>query len=146
VLGTVHKDGPGGLGRIIRDADGRFAGIVEERDATTEQRRITEVNMSYYVFNCRDMLGALQHIRADNVQGEYYLTDAPGVLSAQGKQVRALSVLSPCESLGINTRDELAIVEAAMRQHGVQPAEANGSRTSAKPYIHPPITTPSPRP
>ena len=51
VLGTVHKDDPGGLGRIVRDASGNFVGIVEHRDATAEQRQITEVNMSYYVFN-----------------------------------------------------------------------------------------------
>ena len=70
--------------------------------------------MSYYVFDCRDLLPALDHIRADNSQGEYYITDAPGVLVAQGKEVRALPVLQPCESLSINNVDELAAVEAEM--------------------------------
>ena len=114
VLGTAQKGDPGGLGRILRDARGNFVGIIEHRDATPEQRQITEVNMSCYVFNCRDLLGVLDHIRPDNRQGEYYITDAPGVLAAQGKEVRALPVLKPCEALGINTIEELAAVEAEL--------------------------------
>jgi bifunctional UDP-N-acetylglucosamine pyrophosphorylase/glucosamine-1-phosphate N-acetyltransferase/UDP-N-acetylglucosamine pyrophosphorylase len=114
ILGTAHKENPHGLGRIIRDADGRFSAIVEEKDATDQQRRITEVNMSYYVFNCCDLLPALDEIRADNTQGEYYITDAPGLMVSQGKEVRALDVLHPCESLGINTVDELAVAEATL--------------------------------
>ena len=53
VMGTIHKENPAGLGRIVRDAAGDFVGIVEEKDATEEQRRITEVNMSCYVFDSR---------------------------------------------------------------------------------------------
>jgi bifunctional UDP-N-acetylglucosamine pyrophosphorylase / glucosamine-1-phosphate N-acetyltransferase len=116
VLGTAHKDDPGGLGRILRDAHGNFVGIVEHRDASAEQRKITEVNMSYYVFNSRDLLAALDHLRPNNRQGEYYITDAPGLLAAQGKEVRALPVLKPCEALGINTLDELAAVEMELRR------------------------------
>lgn len=118
ILGTAHKDDPFGLGRIVRDAHGQFAGIVEQRDATEEQKRITEVNMSYYVFRCPDLMGALEEIRPDNSQGEYYITDVPGVLLRQGKPVRALQVLKPCEVLGINTVDELKIVETAMQEAG----------------------------
>ena len=116
ILGTAHKDTPQGLGRIVRNDDGSFRAIVEEKDATDGQRRITEVNMSTYLFNCRDLLGTLDHLRADNAQGEYYITDAPGVLVSQGKEVRALPVLKPCEALSINTVDELAVVEAAMKE------------------------------
>lgn len=118
ILGTARKEDPFGLGRIVRDADGQFAGIVEQRDATPEQKLITEVNMSYYVFRSRDLLEALEEIRPDNSQGEYYITDVPGVLLKQGKPVRALPVLKPCEVLGINTVDELKIVEAAMQEVG----------------------------
>ena len=119
LLGTAMKDDPAGLGRIVRDADGKFLGIVEERDASDEQKRIREVNLSCYVFNCRDLLGALDKIRADNAQGEYYITDCPGVLLAEGKDVRALAVLQPCEALSINNMDELALVEDAMRAMGM---------------------------
>ncbi len=116
ILGTAHKQNPDGLGRIVRDAEGNFAAIVEHKDATEPQRKITEVNMSFYVFNNRDLLPALDHIRSDNAQGEYYLTDCPGVLVAQGKEVRALDVLDPCESLAVNTVEELAVTEAVMKE------------------------------
>jgi bifunctional UDP-N-acetylglucosamine pyrophosphorylase/glucosamine-1-phosphate N-acetyltransferase/UDP-N-acetylglucosamine pyrophosphorylase len=118
VLGKLHKGDPTGLGRVVRDAQGRFAGIVEEKDATDEQKRITEVNMSTYVFDCQELLYALDHIDNQNRQGEYYLTDCPSVLLREGKQVLALPVLKPCEALSINTVDELAIVEAEMRKMG----------------------------
>jgi bifunctional UDP-N-acetylglucosamine pyrophosphorylase / glucosamine-1-phosphate N-acetyltransferase len=111
LLGTAHRSDPTGLGRIVRDAVGRFAAIVEERDASPDQRQITEVNMSCYVFNCRDLLDALGKIGRHNAQGEYYITDCPGVLKREGKPVEALPVLQPCESLSINTVDELAVVE-----------------------------------
>jgi bifunctional UDP-N-acetylglucosamine pyrophosphorylase/glucosamine-1-phosphate N-acetyltransferase len=116
IMGTVHRDNPAGLGRIVRDREHNFVAIVEERDASDQQREITEVNMSYYVFNCRDMLSTLEDIRADNSQGEYYLTDCPGLLLKQGKTVRALDMLKPCESLSVNTVAELAAVEEALRE------------------------------
>lgn len=116
ILGTAHKDEPFGLGRIVRDPSGEFAGIVEERDATEQQKQITEVNMSYYVFRCPDLLTALDEIRPDNSQGEYYITDAPGVLLSQKKPVRAMQALKPCEVLSINTIEELQIVESAMQE------------------------------
>jgi bifunctional UDP-N-acetylglucosamine pyrophosphorylase/glucosamine-1-phosphate N-acetyltransferase/UDP-N-acetylglucosamine pyrophosphorylase len=119
ILGTATKADPGGLGRVVRDKNGEFAAIVEEKDATGEQKRIQEVNLSCYVFNCADLLAALDEIRADNAQGEYYLTDCPAVLLAAGKDVRALNVLQPCEALSINNTDELAVVEAAMREMGM---------------------------
>jgi bifunctional UDP-N-acetylglucosamine pyrophosphorylase/glucosamine-1-phosphate N-acetyltransferase/UDP-N-acetylglucosamine pyrophosphorylase len=115
VLGSAHKDNPTGLGRIVRDAQGAFQAIVEEKDASQAQRAITEVNMSCYVFNNRDLLAALEQLRPNNVQGEYYVTDCPGILLRGGRDVRALDVLHPSESLSINSLDELATVEAAMK-------------------------------
>jgi bifunctional UDP-N-acetylglucosamine pyrophosphorylase / glucosamine-1-phosphate N-acetyltransferase len=127
VLGSAYKDNPDGLGRILRDARGNFVGIIEQRDATPEQQRITEINMSYYVFDGRQLLGVLDQIRPNNRQGEYYITDAPGLLAAQGKEVRALPVLKPCEGLGINTVDELAVVEAELlRQSNSTPRGRGG--------------------
>jgi bifunctional UDP-N-acetylglucosamine pyrophosphorylase/glucosamine-1-phosphate N-acetyltransferase/UDP-N-acetylglucosamine pyrophosphorylase len=114
LLGTATKQNPAGLGRIVRDATGQFAGIVEEKDATPEQRVITEVNLSTYVFRPDALLSSLERLTANNAQGEYYLTDCPGVLKSAGEPVEALCVLEPCEALSINTVDELKAVEAQM--------------------------------
>jgi bifunctional UDP-N-acetylglucosamine pyrophosphorylase/glucosamine-1-phosphate N-acetyltransferase/UDP-N-acetylglucosamine pyrophosphorylase len=116
LLGTGRKPNPAGLGRIVRDENGQFLGIVEEKDATTGQRAITEVNLSTYVFRPDALLAALGQLTSNNAQGEYYLTDCPSVLKAAGERVDAHCVLQPCESLSINTPDELAIVEAEMRK------------------------------
>jgi len=116
IIGTTHKDDPSGLGRVVRDADGRFQAIVEHKDASDEQRAITEVNMSTYLFDCRSLLAALDQLTTENVQREYYLTDCPGILQRAGRPVQALDVLKPCEALSINTLEELAEVEAEMRK------------------------------
>ncbi len=116
VLGTANKENPHGLGRIVRDAAGEFEKIVEEKDATDAQKKLTEVNMSYYIFHTPELLDALKELKTDNSQGEYYITDVPAVLKSHGKRVVALPVLKPIESLGINTVDELAVVEKAMRE------------------------------
>jgi bifunctional UDP-N-acetylglucosamine pyrophosphorylase/glucosamine-1-phosphate N-acetyltransferase/UDP-N-acetylglucosamine pyrophosphorylase len=116
LLGTGRKANPRGLGRIVRDSAGHFAAIVEEKDATPDQRGIIEVNLSTYVFDPTALLSSLERLTANNVQGEYYLTDCPGVLKRGGKKVEALCVLQPCESLSINTPDELFAVEAEMKK------------------------------
>lgn len=114
VIGSAYCDNPESLGRIIRDEEGNFLGIVEHRDASQAQRKIKEVSMSYYVFDCQNMLDALDYIRPDNDQGEYYITDLPRVLLARGLEVRALPILKPCEVLAINNMEELAAVEKTM--------------------------------
>lgn len=119
LLGTLHKTDPTGLGRIVRDERGNFTGIVEEKDASEEQRRITEVNMSTYVFAARRLAQALDLLKNDNRQKEYYLTDCPAILMGEGDVVRALPILQPCESLSVNTPDELALVEVEMRRMGI---------------------------
>lgn len=118
LLGTLLKTDPTGLGRIIRDADGSFIGIVEHRDATEQQRKIREVNMSTYLFNGPELLWALDKLGNANSQGEYYLTDCASLLHTAGHKVEALPVLEPCESLSINDMTELAQVDAKMRDMG----------------------------
>ena len=122
LLGTLLKDDPRGLGRIVRDERGEFLGIVEEKDATLPQRQIKEVNMSTYIFDCRELLHALDLLKNDNRQGEFYLTDCPGILQREGKLVQALPILQPCEALSINTPEELSVVESEMRRMGYEPA------------------------
>lgn len=118
ILGTLHKPEPDGLGRIVRDDSGQFWGIVEQKDATPEQLEITEVNMSTYVFHGPDLIESLKKLGTDNRQQEYYLTDCPGILRAEGKDVRALAVLQPCEALSVNTLEELAVVEDELKRLG----------------------------
>jgi bifunctional UDP-N-acetylglucosamine pyrophosphorylase/glucosamine-1-phosphate N-acetyltransferase/UDP-N-acetylglucosamine pyrophosphorylase len=116
LLGTVRHDDPHGYGRIVRNDAGEFIGIVEEKDATPEQKAIREINVSTYVFHSSDLLWALDQLRADNSQREYYITDCPGILLAAGKRVAALDVLKPCEALSVNSVDELAVVENEMQR------------------------------
>jgi bifunctional UDP-N-acetylglucosamine pyrophosphorylase/glucosamine-1-phosphate N-acetyltransferase/UDP-N-acetylglucosamine pyrophosphorylase len=118
LLGTLIKDDPSGLGRIVRDARGKFAKIVEQKDATAEQQAICEVNMSTYLFDCQDLLWALTQLDNSNAQAEYYLTDCPAILLKAGKKVDAVPVLKSCEALSINTIEELEMVEGKMTQLG----------------------------
>ncbi|MBQ3388171.1 MAG: NTP transferase domain-containing protein [Thermoguttaceae bacterium] len=114
LLGTVVKEDPAGMGRILRDADGEFIGIIEDKDASDEQKKITEINMSYYLFNTRDLLDSLSEIKANNAQKEYYITDVPAILLGKGKRVKAVPVLKPSECLGVNTVDDVRRVEEAI--------------------------------
>jgi len=114
VLGSLLHDNPTGLGRIVRDADGKFTGIVEEKDATDEQRKINEVNMSTYVFDSQKLIGTLDRLGSDNSQNEYYITDVPAIMLSDNEDVRALAVLKPIEALSVNTVEHLAAVEQAM--------------------------------
>ncbi|MBB3208769.1 bifunctional UDP-N-acetylglucosamine pyrophosphorylase/glucosamine-1-phosphate N-acetyltransferase/UDP-N-acetylglucosamine pyrophosphorylase [Rhodopirellula rubra] len=118
LLGTLTKDDPTGLGRIVRDDSGQFTGIVEHKDATEEQRQIKEVNMSTYLFSTPDLLWALSNLSNDNAQGEYYLTDCARLLNESGRAVEALPVLKDCESLSINNPEELKLVDQTMRAMG----------------------------
>lgn len=118
LLGTLHKDNPFGLGRIVRDGAGSFSKIVEQKDATDEEKQITEVNMSTYAFRTEALLWALLRLSNQNAQGEFYLTDCPAILRNAGNRVEATAVLEPCESLSINTQEEALLVEAKMKEMG----------------------------
>lgn len=118
LLGTLRRDDPTGLGRIVRDENGEFIGIVEEKDASDDQRKITEVNMSTYVFDTPKLLDALENLSSDNAQNEYYLTDCASLLRRAGERVEAIAVLQPCESMSINNPDQLAQVDQKMRSMG----------------------------
>ena len=115
MLGTVYKDNPCGMGRILRDAEGNFIGVVEEKDATDEQRKIKEINISYYVFDTPELLKSLDSIRNNNAQKEYYITDVPKILLDAGKKILALPVLKEIECLGVNTQADVAEVEKALQ-------------------------------
>ena len=115
LLGTASLPDPTGFGRILRDSAGRFLKIVEERDCSPEERAIKEVNPSCYVFELPGLWDALDKLDTGNVQGEYYLTDAPQLLQSMGRKVKAIEVLEADDILGINTRHHLAQANAIMR-------------------------------
>jgi len=114
-LATSIIDDPTGYGRIIRDASGNFDAIVEQKDATDEQRAVQEVNPSYYCFDGQKMFKTIDQIGANNAQGEYYITDAPGLLKSQGQTVTVVDAVPPEDILSINNPDQLAEVDRILR-------------------------------
>ena len=112
---TTRAENPCGYGRILRGADGKVAGIVEERDATPEQRLIREINPGLYCFQIHPLLTALDRLSNRNSQGEYYLTDVIGIQREAGRRIETLIHEDFDELLGINTRAELAEASRALR-------------------------------
>lgn len=105
---------PTGYGRMITDAHGNLQHIVEQRDATPEQAAITLINSGIFAFR-RDRLFPLLHaLRPENAQGEYYLTDVPKMLAANGEVVAMICCDDPSAVLGINTPEQLAEAEAIL--------------------------------
>lgn len=100
---------PFGYGRIVRDAGGNVAGIVEEKDCTEEQRAIGECNSGIYCFSAPALLGHLDQLDRNNAQGEYYLTDMLSLLAADGLTVASMVVEDNDECLGVNSRAQLAV-------------------------------------
>src|SRR5262249_55803461 len=105
---TVKIDDPSGYGRIVRDEQGRIAGIVEERDASADERALKEINSGIYVFALAPLFDALGQLATDNAQGEYYLTDIVAMYWRQGRRVETLCVDDANELRGVNSRVDLA--------------------------------------
>lgn len=112
---TSVFENPHGYGRILRNTAGLVEAVIEESDATPEQKEIREINTGTYVF-ARDALeGSISRLRPDNKQGEYYLTDCVHILRAEERPVVALAAPAE-ETAGINTRGQLAVAEAILRR------------------------------
>lgn len=114
LLTAVLSD-PTGYGRIVRDGDGSVQAIVEHRDASDEVRGISEINAGMYAFDPERLAPALDRLTTANEQGEEYLTDAVGLLRADGYPVAGLVVDDAHEILGVNDRVQLAEAAALMR-------------------------------
>jgi len=112
---TAIVDNPAGYGRVLRQR-GRVARIVEDRDATDDQKKINEIGTSVYCFDARRFWSALAEVRPDNDQGEYYLTDVVAILSRAGATVEAVTVADPSEAQGVNDRKQLAAVAVVQRR------------------------------
>src|SRR5882757_1853859 len=106
---------PFGLGRILRDKDGRVERIVEQPDATDEERAIDEVGTSIYCFRRNLLAPALRRLSPENAQGEYYLTDVVGVLRDAGHKVIGVEADDATDAFGVNDRAQLAEAEAELR-------------------------------
>ncbi len=106
---------PTGLGRIVRDTDGRLAQIVEERDATPQQRALREINAGIYAFDAVRLREALGKLSTDNDQGEEYLTDVFALLRDAGEPVAVHRAADHVETLGCNDRVELAGLRRLLR-------------------------------
>jgi bifunctional UDP-N-acetylglucosamine pyrophosphorylase / glucosamine-1-phosphate N-acetyltransferase len=115
-LVTVELTDPFGYGRILRDESGRLVGVVEERDATTEQKLIKEVNAGIYLFAAEELINSLRKLGTDNAQGELYLPDVVQVLLAEGKELKTIIADDPGSMLGVNSHDQLAAVESQLRK------------------------------
>jgi bifunctional UDP-N-acetylglucosamine pyrophosphorylase/glucosamine-1-phosphate N-acetyltransferase len=105
---TAQLADPYGYGRIVRDASGTIARIVEERDASGDERAIREVNSGIYAIELAGLFEALRQLATDNAQGEYYLTDLVAQYRQRGLVVETLCVDDPAELRGVNSRVDLA--------------------------------------
>ena len=98
---------PGSMGRIVRDDEGKVAGVREFADATAEEREMNEVNVGCYCFEVEGLRDALARVGTDNAQGEYYLTDVVEEFHRSGREVIAVVVDDPREALGISNQGDL---------------------------------------
>jgi len=111
---TATLDDPTGYGRILRNADGSVCGIVEQKDATHEQRAVREINSGIYLFDAGDLFAALDRLTPDNAQKEYYLTDVVAAFRRKGLRVDAVGAGDSWEVLGVNTLDQLEEIRRLM--------------------------------
>ena len=130
---TAIYDDPTGYGRIVRDEGGNIEGIVEEKDTTEEQKKITEINAGIYCFDIEALLEELEKITPNNKQGEYYITDVIQIMNNRGLKTGAVIVEDNTEILGINDRIQLGIltkvlqmrINTELMKHGVTIEDTN---------------------
>ena len=108
---TQNLNNPAGYGRIVRDIDGSVKEIVEEKDASLEQKRIQEINTGIMVLPTNSLKKWLKSLRVSNAQGEYYLTDVIAMAVKDGVPIRTAQADNEYETVGVNSRDQLAALE-----------------------------------
>ncbi|MDD2464180.1 MAG: NTP transferase domain-containing protein [Desulfobulbus sp.] len=115
-LMTTLVDEPFGYGRILHNQQGRIQAIVEEKDATDEQRQIKEINAGIYLVNRPFLFAALRQVGTNNAQGEVYLTDIVAMANRQGLKVHTFVHPQAIDVLGVNSRIELAQAQTTLQQ------------------------------
>ena len=130
---TVRLENPTGYGRVVRDEAGSFVKIVEQKDATEEERRIREINAGIYCFDSGKLFAAIERVQPTNSQGEYYLTDVPGIFRDDQEQVSLYQHHDAREVSGVNTRAELAEFENLLRRGTIRRLMLEGGVTFIDP-------------
>jgi bifunctional UDP-N-acetylglucosamine pyrophosphorylase / glucosamine-1-phosphate N-acetyltransferase len=115
-MATAVLADPTGYGRVLRDTTGEFIRIIEQVDATADQKAIREVFPSYYCFKGSALLWSLGQLKNDNAKKEFYLTDTYGHLRSRGDRVEAIPAVGEDDVLGVNTREQLAYVDGIMQR------------------------------
>lgn len=113
---TALADDPHGYGRVIRAEDGSVSNVVEEKDATSEEKAVLEINTGTYCFDNEELFKVLKEVDNDNAQGEYYLPDVIEILKANNEKVGAFQLKNMDEALGVNNRVALSEATALMKQ------------------------------
>lgn len=113
---TTELEDPTGYGRIVRNAEGHIAAIVEQKSATADQKAIRETNSGCYWFDKALFWAHIEEIQPDSISGEYYLTDMVEILGRHGHTVVPMLVPDQTELLGINTKVELAVADSILRK------------------------------
>ena len=114
LTGTSKDDLP--YGRILRDENGQFLRVVEDKDCTPAQKEIKELNAGVYAFDCKELLACLELLKNDNAQGEYYLTDVPELMRNRGGKIGVCCVELNEQIIGVNTVEQLMEVEGYLNQ------------------------------
>jgi bifunctional UDP-N-acetylglucosamine pyrophosphorylase/glucosamine-1-phosphate N-acetyltransferase len=111
---TVKLEDPSGYGRVVRTEEGFFSRIVEQKDASDEEKAVKEINSGIYIFDTRKLFAALSRVKNENAQGEYYLTDVPALLREDGDDVAVYLHNDAFEVEGVNDRRQLAEMERTL--------------------------------
>ena len=126
VLGVEYKNPPA-FGRLVMNADGTLNKIVEDKDATPEQRAIKLCNTGAFCIDGTKLSGWLDKLQTNNAQGEYYITDLPEIAAREGVQTRVSILYNADEVAGVNSRADLAVVEAIAQKNLRRAAMDNGA-------------------
>ncbi len=116
LAGTCQEDLP--YGRVLKDENGQFVAVVEDRDCNEAQKKIRDLNVGIYAFDCRCLLEGLSRLENKNSQKEYYLTDVPSIIQTLGGKVQVYTAELNEQIIGVNTPDQLAETEGFLRLRG----------------------------
>ena len=123
---TAVMDNPFGYGRVLRDDAGHMTRIVEQKDGTPDELAVREINTGTYCFEISSLLAALPKLNCQNAQGEYYLTDVFEILIQSGQIVLPIVAPDADETMGVNSRAQLAAASAILRRRKAEALMADG--------------------